>query len=137
MRGPCRVIIKDRGGVMRGIRVELTSLAVLAAVCTSCLDNQGVKATRGQARQPSSSRDGSSIDLPPPDTQAPFVTFTAPAPATTVSGGSVTISVTATDNVAVVGVQFKLDGTSVGAEMTSAPYSLSLDSRLYSNGAHQ
>src|SRR5439155_688714 len=56
------------------------------------------------------------------DTAPPTVALTAPAPAASVSG-TVTVSATATDNVGVVGVQFKLDGTNRAAEDTSAPYS--------------
>ena len=58
------------------------------------------------------------------DTTAPTVSLTAPADGATVSG-TVTLSATATDNVGVAGVQFKLDGTNLGAEDTSSPYSVS------------
>jgi hypothetical protein len=70
------------------------------------------------------------------DTTAPSVSMTAPADASTVNG-SVTISASASDNVAVVGVQFKRDGsTNIGAEDTVAPYSISWDSTTVGNGAH-
>jgi hypothetical protein len=36
----------------------------------------------------------------------------------------------------VVGVQFKLDGTNLGAEDTSAPYSVSWDTTTATNGSH-
>src|SRR6185503_1566894 len=39
--------------------------------------------------------------------------------------GTITISATAADNVGVAGVQFKVDGTNLGAEDTSAPYQVS------------
>ena len=61
-----------------------------------------------------------------PDTTAPTVSLTAPAAGATVSG-TVTVTATASDNVGVAGVQFKLDGTSLGAEDTAAPYSVSWD----------
>ncbi len=69
------------------------------------------------------------------DTTAPTVSLTSPAPAATVS---LTISVTAnaSDNVAVVGVQFLLDGAALGAEDTSSPYSVSWDTRTAVNGPH-
>ncbi len=69
-----------------------------------------------------------------PDTTAPAVTITAPA-AGTVSG-TVTVSADATDDTGVVGVQFQLDGTNLGAEVTAAPYSLSWDSTIVTNGSH-
>src|SRR5439155_25113533 len=42
----------------------------------------------------------------------------------------------ATDNVGVVGVQFKLDGANLGAEVTVAPYSMSWNTTLSANGSH-
>jgi chitodextrinase len=70
-----------------------------------------------------------------PDTTPPTVSITAPASGATVSG-SVTVSANATDNVGVVGVQFKLDGANLGAEVTSAPYTLSWNTATASNGQH-
>jgi hypothetical protein len=48
--------------------------------------------------------------------------------------GTVTLSAIATDNVGVVDVQLKLDGVNLGAELTSAPYSIQWDTRTASNG---
>ncbi|MEK7315770.1 MAG: Ig-like domain-containing protein, partial [Candidatus Eisenbacteria bacterium] len=70
-----------------------------------------------------------------PDTEPPTVALTAPA-AGAVSGTAVTVSATASDNVVVAGVQFKLDGVDLGAEDTTAPYSLVWNSLLTSDGAH-
>ena len=50
--------------------------------------------------------------------------MTAPAAGATVSG-TVTVSASASDNVGVAGVQFLLDGASLGAEDTTAPYAIS------------
>ena len=58
-----------------------------------------------------------------PDAAPPAVALTAPAGGATVTG-SVTVSAAASDNVGVAGVQFKLDGANLGAEVTSAPYSV-------------
>ena len=63
-----------------------------------------------------------------PDTTAPAVSVQQPANGTTVSGASVTVSATASDNVGVAGVQFRVDGTNLGAEDTSAPYSVTWNS---------
>src|SRR5204862_8232969 len=57
------------------------------------------------------------------DGTAPTVTITAPASNATVSG-TITVSASASDNLAVVGVQFKLDGANLGAEST-LPYQTS------------
>jgi chitodextrinase len=72
---------------------------------------------------------------PPVDTIPPSVSLTAPANNATVAG-AVTVSATASDNVAVVGVQFRLDGASLGSEDTTAPYSVSWTTTTASNGAH-
>src|SRR6267154_6341248 len=61
---------------------------------------------------------------PPPDTTPPTVSITAPASGATVSG-TTSVTASASDNVGVVGVQFKLDGSNLGAEDTTAPYSVS------------
>jgi hypothetical protein len=69
------------------------------------------------------------------DTQAPAVAITAPAGGSTVTG-TITISATASDDQAVAGVRFRVDGANVGAEDTSAPYSYSWDTRTVPNGTH-
>ena len=52
------------------------------------------------------------------------VALSAPSGGATVSGIT-TVSATASDNIGVVGVQFRLDGAALGAEDLTAPYSLS------------
>src|SRR3989338_4243772 len=69
------------------------------------------------------------------DITPPIVSLTAPAGGATVSG-NVTISANASDNVGVTGVQFKVDGTNVGAEDTTVPYSIPWDSTTVTNGSH-
>lgn len=75
------------------------------------------------------------VVLPPPDVTVPSVSITAPAAGATVSG---TISVTgsATDNVGVTSVQFKLDGSNLGTADSSAPYSVSWNTTGATNGSH-
>ncbi len=68
------------------------------------------------------------------DVIAPTVSLTAPA-AGTVSG-AITVSATASDNVGVVGVQFKLDGVNLLAEDTAAPFSISWNTATASNASH-
>ncbi|NPD04685.1 PKD domain-containing protein [Nocardioides sp. zg-1308] len=69
------------------------------------------------------------------DQAAPTVTVTAPANGATVSG-QVALSATATDDVAVVGVQLRVDGVAVGAEDTAAPYTATWSSTTVANGQH-
>ena len=71
---------------------------------------------------------------PPIDTTAPVVNMTAPA-AGTVSG-TVTVSATATDAIGVVGVQFLLNGASLGPEDTTAPFSVAWSSTAGANGTY-
>lgn len=73
---------------------------------------------------------------PPSDTTPPTVAITAPANNATVAGSNVTVSANASDNVGVVGVQFKLDGANLGAEDTAAPFAINWDTTSTSNGSH-
>jgi len=70
------------------------------------------------------------------DTAPPTVVMSSPTVAATVSGSTVNVSATASDNVGVAGVQFKLDGANLGIEEISSPYSLFLDSTIVANGTH-
>jgi Bacterial Ig domain len=78
-----------------------------------------------------------SVSPPPPptDTIAPTVSISSPLPGASVSG-TVVISATSSDNVGVVGVQFKLDGNNVGLEDTSSPHSVSWNTTTASSGSH-
>jgi hypothetical protein len=73
---------------------------------------------------------------PPVDGSAPTVSVSAPANGATVSG-TINVTASASDNVAVTGVQFKLDGQNLGAEDTAAPWSRSWDTKGVANGTHQ
>jgi hypothetical protein len=78
-----------------------------------------------------------STSSPPPssDTTKPTVSVTSPVGGSTVSG-SISVAATATDNVGVVGVQFKVDGVNVGAEDTTAPYGVTWATTGVGNGTH-
>ena len=69
------------------------------------------------------------------DVTAPTVAVTSPSSGAGVRG-TIPINANASDNVGVVGVQFRLDGTNVGAEDTTSPYSVSWNTATASNGAH-
>lgn len=69
------------------------------------------------------------------DTQAPTVNLTTPTSQSTVTG-VIQIAALATDNVGVVGVKFLLDNQQIGAEVTSAPFTLSWNSAQVGNGTH-
>ena len=74
-------------------------------------------------------------NAPPTDTTPPSVSFIAPASGATVAG-TVNASVAASDNVAVAGVQFKVDGANYGSERTSPPYAVSWNTADLPNGNH-
>src|SRR5206468_3442482 len=63
------------------------------------------------------------------------VNIASPASGSTVSG-TITVTASASDNVGVAGVQFRLDGSNLGAEDTSSPYSVSWSTTAASNGSH-
>jgi chitodextrinase len=71
---------------------------------------------------------------PTGDSTPPNVAITAP-PAGPVSG-TVNVSASASDNGSVEGVQFKIDGSNLGTEDTTAPYSISWDTLATTKGNH-
>jgi Big-like domain-containing protein len=71
---------------------------------------------------------------PLPDSTPPSVTITSPP--TGVVSGTIAVSASASDNVGVAGVQFRLDGVNLGAEDSLAPYSISWNSTTAPNGPH-
>jgi len=58
------------------------------------------------------------------------------APTTGVVSGTIAVSATASDNVGVMGVQFRLDGAPLGAEDMTAPYSITWNTASVPNGNH-
>src|SRR5262245_56827510 len=60
----------------------------------------------------------------PPDTTPPTVFLQSPAAGTAVSGTTV-VSACAADQSGIAGVQFRVDGTNLGAEDVTPPYSIS------------
>jgi len=68
------------------------------------------------------------------DNAAPAVSLNGPAAGTV--KGRVTVGAAASDNVGVVGVQFKVDGADLGPEDTTGPYVLSWDTTTVADGSH-
>ena len=69
------------------------------------------------------------------DTTPPTVAITSPAANAQVNA-IVNVTADASDNVAVAGVQFRVDGVDVGAEDSAPPFALAWDTRTVPNGAH-
>lgn len=72
----------------------------------------------------------------PPDTTVPTISLTSPTANSTVRGSSISLSANASDNIGVVGVQFKVDGTNFGAEDLTNPYSLNWNTLTATNSTH-
>ncbi|PIR38319.1 MAG: hypothetical protein COV34_01795 [Candidatus Zambryskibacteria bacterium CG10_big_fil_rev_8_21_14_0_10_42_12] len=69
------------------------------------------------------------------DTTAPTVSISAPTNAASVSG-TVTLTASATDDVSVSLVQFKLDGSNIASSLSSSPYTTTWDSTTVSDGTY-
>jgi len=69
------------------------------------------------------------------DNSPPSVSISAPV-AGAILAGTVSVSATASDNVGLVGVQFKLDGANLGAEDMTGPYAVSWNTAGASDGSH-
>src|SRR5262249_61177376 len=67
--------------------------------------------------------------------RSPAVSITTPTGGASLSG-TVSVAATASDNVGVVGVQFKLNGANLGAEVTTSPYSIAWSTTTSSNGSY-
>lgn len=70
-----------------------------------------------------------------PDTIKPTVSLTSPAADATVAA-IVDVSAEASDNAAVRGVQFAVNGAALGAEVLTTPYRLSWDTTAIDNGTY-
>lgn len=77
---------------------------------------------------------GLTVNTPTPT--APSVSITSPSTNATVSGAAVSITASASDSNGIAGVQFRADGTNVGAEDTTAPYGTTWNTTLLANGPH-
>jgi hypothetical protein len=69
------------------------------------------------------------------DTTPPAVAVTAPAAGRVVTG-QISVTASASDNVGVVGVQFKIDGQNLGAEDTARPFTRVWKTATFTNGTH-
>ena len=72
---------------------------------------------------------------PPADTSPPSIAVSAPSAGANVSG-TVSISASASDSGGVAGVRFRADGQNIGAQDTTAPYSVPWDTSAATAGSH-
>jgi len=71
----------------------------------------------------------------PTDTSPPNVSLSQPTDGMTVSGYT-TIRATASDNIGVIGVQFYVNGSTIGPEFTTSPYSTTWNTASSPNGTY-
>lgn len=72
---------------------------------------------------------------PTTDTIAPTVNITTPNEGSLVTD-VISIAANATDNIGVVGVQFKINNVNLGTEITASPYQISWDTLPLANGPY-
>jgi len=112
------------------------SAALTASTTYTATLTSGITSSQGaQIASPVSWSFTTAAPLPPPDTTPPTVCISSPVAGAI--GGTVTLAANAWDNVGVVGVQFTLDGTNLGAEDASPPFSTKWDTTTVSDGVHQ
>jgi chitodextrinase len=121
-----------RNGVLAGTVTALTDSDTGLAGSTTYSYTVAAFDAAGNVSTPSSAATATTLSS---DTTPPNVSITAPAGNTTVSN-TITVTAAASDNVAVADVQFQLDGVNVGADLTTAPYSISWNTATSSNGIH-
>jgi hypothetical protein len=114
-----RVGSQSRGGVNRHFPGRIDELRIYSRALTAAQLQADMNAPIGSGG----------------DTVAPTVTVTSPTGGSTV-GGTPTVAASASDNVGVAGVQFKLDGANLGAEDTTSPYAVAWNTTTASNGTH-
>lgn len=78
------------------------------------------------------SNDGTFTTL---DGTLPTISLTTPTAGAAVTG-TIAVTASASDNVGVVGVQFRVDGATLGTEDKTAPYSVAWTTTTATNGSH-
>jgi len=122
------------------IGAELTSPPYTVAWNTAGLPNGGYQLTAvardGAGNTTTSAAVDVTVQNSAVDVTPPSVSILSPAGGTTVSLNTA-LSASASDDTLVAGVQFRLDGAPLGAEITSAPYTYTWDTTGAVNGSHQ
>ncbi|MEI9813413.1 MAG: Ig-like domain-containing protein [Acidobacteriota bacterium] len=124
-----------KSGNQVGTSVSTSYSDSTCGASTTCSYTVAAYDIAGNVSGQSTSASATTPSVPAGDTTPPSVSITAPAGGSSASG-TLTISANAADNVGVAGVQFKVDGTPIGGEDTSSPYSIAYDTSGASNGAH-
>jgi len=123
------------GTVVQAYAADLSSLVVTGlSASTAYFFNVIVKDEAGNKASyttvTATTTTGPTLDKTPP-----AASITAPANGAMLAG-TITLSATAS-GVSIAGVQFRLDGGDLGAEVTASPYNMSWNTREVTNGSHQ
>jgi hypothetical protein len=102
----------------------------------SATASNGTHVLLALARDASGNQNSASVSITVEnDSTAPVVAFISPAPGDIVVGTTMLVA-SASDDVGVAGVQFKIDGVNIGAEITAGPHELLWDSHEAADGEH-
>jgi hypothetical protein len=100
------------------------------------VDVSGTNVTLTPTSENGGTFDVRTMNLAPSSDNPPTVSVASPSEGAVVSGPSVQLAATASGEQGVAGVQFRIDGATVGPEDTSAPYESTWDTTAFSNGSH-
>ena len=132
----------ESGGSISSVKFEVgtTTIATLSSSpYTTTWNSNGVSdgtyTLYAVAKDTSGNYATSSISVTT-DNGNPVVSITSPSSGSTVSGSSVTLSASASDDVGVQSVQFQVDGTNLDSAITSAPYTTTWNSTGVSDGSN-
>jgi alpha-tubulin suppressor-like RCC1 family protein/subtilisin family serine protease len=130
-------IVAGIAALIYSIKPTFTAAEVENILYSSTVDlgSAGDDDTFGRGRVDAAAAVAKAAGLTGGDTTSPSVAITAPSTGSSISG-TVTISASASDAGGVRGVQFKLDGSNLGAEDQSSPYSTTLDTTTIVAGSH-
>lgn len=122
-------------GLMMAAKPSLASDQIESLLYSTALDlgTAGRDKLYGHGRVNAAAAVQASVAAQAPDTQAPTVAIGGPQGGSTVSG-LVAVDVSASDNVGVVRVELRANGSLVASD-TSAPYAFSWDSSKVANGS--
>lgn len=129
-------ISREAGPVPNGLALQDTSPAIGAgADLGSAYALDIVQQSRAAPWSIGAYQGGDSAE-PPVDSELPTVAVTVPADGITVSGSSVVLLADASDDIGVVGVQFRINGENFGSEDTASPFSYIWDTTVSANSSY-
>jgi hypothetical protein len=102
----------------------------------SATASNGTHVLSALARDASGNQNSASVSITVEnDSTAPVVAFITPAPSDIVVGTTMLVA-SASDDVGVAGLQFKIDGVNIGAEITAGAHELLWNSHEVADGEH-